>query len=99
SEVANRTLGREAWAREKLATHAGRVFAISVGPASAGLRIVAGGALESVALSGLTPDLRLTISPFDLPAFLADPRMWSQYVKEDGDVALGGTLKELAQTL
>ncbi|MET0344743.1 MAG: hypothetical protein ABW218_00635 [Casimicrobiaceae bacterium] len=99
SEVANRTLGREAWAREKLATHAGRVFAVSVGPASAGLRIGAGGALESAALSGLTPDLRLTISAFDLPAFLADPRMWNEYVKEDGDAALGGTLKDLAQTL
>jgi len=99
SELANRTLGREAWAREKLATHAGRVFAVSVGPASAGLRIGADGALESVSLSGMTPELRLTISPLQLPAFLADPRMWNEYVKEDGDVALGGTLKELAQTL
>jgi ubiquinone biosynthesis protein UbiJ len=25
--------------------------------------------------------------------------MWNEYVSEDGDVALGGTLKELAQTL
>jgi ubiquinone biosynthesis protein UbiJ len=47
----------------------------------------------------MQPDLRLTISPLQLPAFLADPRMWNEYVREDGDVALGGTLKELAQTL
>jgi ubiquinone biosynthesis accessory factor UbiJ len=99
SELANRTLGREAWAREKLAAHAGRVFTVSVGPASAGLRIDADGALESVPLAGITPDLRLTISPLRLPAFLADPRQWNEYVREDGDVALGGTLKELAQTL
>ena len=99
SELANRTLGREAWAREKLAAHAGQVFAVSVGPASAGLRIGADGALESASLSGITPELRLTISPLQLPAFLADPRKWNEYVKEDGDVALGGTLKALAQTL
>ena len=99
SELANRTLGREAWAREKLAAHAGRIFAVSVGPASAGLRIGPDGALESAALAGTTPDLRLTISPLRLPAFLADPRQWNEYVSEDGDVALGGTLKELARTL
>ena len=34
-----------------------------------------------------------------MPAFLADPRRWNEFVSEDGDAALGGTLKELAQTL
>src|SRR5207247_2400862 len=37
--------------------------------------------------------------PLTFPALLADPRHWSEYVREDGDVALGGALKELAQTL
>src|SRR4029453_3032322 len=99
SELANRTLGREAWAREKLAAHAGRVFTIAVGPATAALRIEADGAIANAPLSGVTPDLRLTISPLHLPAFLADPRQWNEHVKEEGDVALGGTLKDLAQTL
>lgn len=99
SGIANRTLGREAWAREKLAAHAGRVFAIAVGPAMAGFRIESDGALANAPLAGCEPDLRLTLSPLDLPAFLADPRQWNEYVKEAGDAALGGTLKELAQTL
>lgn len=99
SELANRTLGREAWAREKLAAHAGQVFAVSVGPAAAGIRIGADGTFDNASLAGATPDLRLTLAPWDVPAFLADPRLWNQYVKEDGDAALGGTLKELAQTL
>jgi ubiquinone biosynthesis protein UbiJ len=99
SELANRTLGREAWAREKLAAHAGRVFAVNVGPATAGFRIEADGMLANAPLAGVTPDLRIAISPLHLPAFLADPRHWNEYVKEDGDAALGGTLKELAQTL
>jgi ubiquinone biosynthesis protein UbiJ len=99
SGIANRTLGRESWAREKLAAHAGRVFAVGVGPLTAMFRIDAQGALEGVPSDAGMPDLRLALSPLDLPAFLADPRRWNEYVREDGDVALGGTLKELAQTL
>ena len=99
AELANRTLGREAWAREKLAVHAGRAFRVNVGPATAGFRISADGTFEHAPLEGVTPDLRLAISALHLPSFLADPRQWNEYVKEDGDVALGGTLKELAQTL
>ena len=30
--LANRVLGREAWAQTCLAAHAGRVFAVAVGP-------------------------------------------------------------------
>ncbi len=99
SELANRTFGRESWARELLAAQAGRVFVVGIGPASAGFRIEPDGTLANAPLSGITPDLRLTLSPLDLPSFLADPRQWNQYVKEDGDVALGGVLKELAHTL
>jgi ubiquinone biosynthesis protein UbiJ len=99
SEIANRMLGREAWARDKLAAHAGRVFVVTVGPASAGFRIGSDGAFSNAPLAEATPDLRLTLSPFQLPAFLADPRQWNQCIAEEGDVELGGTLKELAQTL
>jgi ubiquinone biosynthesis protein UbiJ len=41
----------------------------------------------------------LTLSPFNVPAFLANPARWAEFVTEEGDVGLGGTLKELAQTL
>jgi ubiquinone biosynthesis accessory factor UbiJ len=99
SNLANRVLEGETWARDKLALHAGRVFTITVGPATATLRIGATGGFEDVPQDEATPDLRLSISPLNLPSFLADPRNWSEYVREDGDAALGGTLKELAQTL
>jgi len=99
AELANRTLGREAWAREKLAAHAGRVFAVDIGPASAGFRIEPDGTLANAPLSGVTPDLRLALPPHRVPALLADPRQWNQVVVESGDAALGGTLKELALTL
>ena len=99
SDLANRMLERETWARDKLAAHAGRVFTVTVGPATGVFRITDTGTLESVPLAEATSNLRISVSPLNLPAFLADPRQWSEYVREDGDVALGGALKELAQTL
>jgi ubiquinone biosynthesis accessory factor UbiJ len=99
SDLANRALEGETWAREKLAAHAGQAFEITLGPASGVYRITATGTFETAALADTTPDLRLSVSPLDLPSFLADPRRWNEYVREEGDVALGGTLKELAQTL
>ena len=97
--LANRMLRGETWARDKLALHAGRVFSVTVSPATAVFRIGADGALESASLTDTALDLSLSISPLNVAAFLADPRQWNQYVHEDGDAALGGTLKELAQTL
>ena len=99
SDLANRMLERETWARDKLAAHAGRVFTVTVGPATGVFRITDTGTLESVPLAEATSNLRISVSPLNLPAFLADPRNWSEYVREDGDAALGGALKELAQTL
>jgi ubiquinone biosynthesis protein UbiJ len=95
----NRMLEGEPWAYERLAAHAGRMFMVRVGPVTSGFRIAADGKLEDAALAGATPDLVLSLSPFNIPAFLADPGRWNEFVTEEGDVALGGTFKELAQTL
>ncbi|MGH8801111.1 MAG: hypothetical protein ACREX6_02290, partial [Casimicrobiaceae bacterium] len=38
-------------------------------------------------------------SALAVPAFLADPRRWDEFVTADGDTALAGTLEELAVTL
>ena len=97
--IANRMLEREAWARQRLAAHAGRVFVMSVGPVPATFAIDETGALASAPLSGRTPDLTVKVSPLDLPAFLADPTRWDRYVTADGDPALAATLKELAPTM
>src|SRR3954470_21971634 len=99
SDLANRILEGESWARDKLAAHAGRVFSITCGPVTAAFRITDAGILENASVAGGTPDLCLSVLTLRLPAYTADPRNWSQYIREDGDVALGGTLKELAQTL
>jgi ubiquinone biosynthesis protein UbiJ len=97
--AANRLLGQEPWARERLVPYAGRAFMVRVGPLTAGFRIDARGLLESAPLAGSTPDLVLTVSPFNVPAMLSDPRRWNEFVAEEGDVALAGVLKDLARTL
>lgn len=95
----NHLIAHEPWARERLAAHTGRAFMVRVGPFARGFRIGADGLLESAPLAGATPDLMLTLSPLNLPAFLADPKRWNEFVQEDGDAQLGGALKDLAQTL
>src|SRR5689334_20664981 len=96
--AANRLLEHEPWARSRLAAYAGRSFSVRVGPVVAAFRIDSRGFLEREPLAGHTPDLVLTLSPFNVPAMLADPRRWNEFVAEQGDVELAGVLKDLAQT-
>lgn len=100
----NRWLESEPWARERLAAHAGRSFAIDVGPSEHRFAIAADGTLAVGTLADETsaptpPDLRLRLSPLAVPAFLADPARWDEFVRAEGDLALAGTLRELAPTL
>src|SRR6185295_17601059 len=85
--LANRVLERETWARASLAAHAGRVFKIAVGPFATALRVDASGALEPVAATDSATDLTLSLSPPNVPAFLADPTRWNALVVAEGDAA------------
>ena len=97
--LANRVLGREAWARACLAAHAGRVFAVVVGPIVTSMRIDEAGTIATALHPDGPPDLRLTISPLAVPSLLAEPTRWDEFVAIDGDPALAATLKGLAETL
>ncbi len=97
--IANQVLEREAWARQRLAAHAGRVFALAVGPLTSALAVDASGMVEPASLADRAADATLRVSPLDLPAFLADPSRFDRYVRAEGDAALLATLKDLAQTL
>jgi len=99
STLANRVLERETWAQSCLAAHAGSVFVVEVGPAATAMRIDPAGKIEPAPSSGDAPALTLTLSPLALPAFLADPRRWDDFVAAAGDPALAATLKGLAETL
>jgi ubiquinone biosynthesis protein UbiJ len=95
----NRLLEREPWARERLAACAGRTFLVRAGPMTSLYRIGPHGALEAIPQAGVTPDVALTVSPLDLPAFLADPRRFGELVETTGDGQLASVLAGLAQTL
>jgi ubiquinone biosynthesis protein UbiJ len=97
--IANHLLEREAWARQRLADHAGRVFVVVVGPIATAFLVGPSGLVESTPLAGRSPDLTLTLSPFNVPSFLADPARWDHFVTSDGDPALAATLKDLGATL
>ena len=62
------------------------------------MRVAADGAFED-APPDAPPDLELALSPLTVPAFLANPARWNEFVRETGDADLGGVLKDLAQTL
>lgn len=97
--VANRLLEREAWAHTGLAAHSGRTFAIVIGPLATRMRIAASGEIESAPSSDQAPDLTLTLSPWRVPSFLAEPARWNEFMVATGDPALAATLQGLAETL
>jgi len=97
--LANRMLEREAWARERLAAFSGRTVLVRIGLLRARYRIGDLGLIETAADATADPDLTLSIWPLTLPSLLANPQRWSEFVVETGDERLGGTLKDLAQTL
>jgi ubiquinone biosynthesis protein UbiJ len=97
--LVNRALEHEAWAQASLAAHAGRTFAVAVGPVTTRIRIDAAGKIEAAPRDGSHPDLTLALSPLSVPAFLAHPKRWDEFVVADGDAALAATLKGLAETL
>src|SRR5262249_24024545 len=96
--LVNRILEREAWAQSCLAVHAGRSFAIAVGPLLTTMRIDASGKVEPAATTVL-PDLKLTLSPLAVSSFLSDPSRWDELMAINGDPELAATLKGLAETL
>lgn len=96
---ANRVLEREAWARERLAAHAGQMFVVAVGPVATGFRVASSGLIETTPLAGGMPDLTLRISPLAIPSFLSDPSRWDSFVAAEGAPALTATLRDLALTL
>ena len=97
ADVANRALESEAWARDKLAPHAGKTMRFEVGPARIGFAIEPEGRLA--ASETAAPDLAIAIDPLKLPSLLARPTRWGELAKAQGDAALAATIAELAPTL
>lgn len=95
--LVNRALANEDWARARLGAHAGRTVRVVAGPAAMTVAIAPDGSFADS--DAAAPDLTLTIPPLRVPALLAHPEHWSEFVAASGDAALAGTIGELAQAL
>jgi len=96
--VVNHLLASAAWARERLAAHAGRTVELRLPPAAATLTIMPGGTLAPAA-PGTAPDTTLVASPGLLLRLAArDPRAW-QDVGIEGDTGLAETAGFLFRNL
>jgi ubiquinone biosynthesis protein UbiJ len=100
SEAAAKRFAHAApWSRERLAAHAGKSFTLVAGLLVTRWRIAADGSLESMSPADAVDHLRLSISPLDLSAFLAEPARFRELVREEGDSALARDLESIAGTL
>lgn len=97
--IANALFGSEAWARERLRTHAGRSFRVRSGPLASIFVVAHDGQVEAIPTRDAVPDAEIQVSPLDAPALLAAPQRWDALVTSSGDAALIATLRDLATTL
>jgi ubiquinone biosynthesis accessory factor UbiJ len=90
----NHLLRGNAWARELLKAHAGKVVRFDCLPFTVSLVILESGETAS-ATAGSTPDLIFTLTPGLLLRVAArDENVWRD-IRVDGDTALAGVLNQL----
>jgi len=95
--VLNRMLGREAWARERLAPFAGRVARFHAAPFALSLQIAAGGTFAEA--RAMEPDVTVGLDLAALPLALADPSAAMRNVSLQGDAEFAQALGYVLQNL
>jgi ubiquinone biosynthesis protein UbiJ len=95
--VLNRMLGREAWAREKLAPFAGRVVRFEAPPFSLQWSVVDGGTLAPN--ENDPPAVNIGVAVSSLPFALLDPQAATKDVRLQGDAEFAQALSFVLQNL
>jgi ubiquinone biosynthesis accessory factor UbiJ len=96
--VLNRMLGREAWAREKLAPFAGRVVRLEALPFSLQWAVAEGGTLAADDDDG-APAVTIGLALSSLPFALLDPQAATKDVRLQGDAEFAQALSFVLQNL
>jgi ubiquinone biosynthesis protein UbiJ len=96
--VLNRMLGREAWAREKLAPFAGRVVRLEAPPFSLQWAVAEGGTLAASDDDG-APAVTIGLALSSLPFALLDPQAATKDVRLQGDAEFAQALSFVLQNL
>lgn len=97
--VLNRMLGREAWAREKLAPFAGRVVRLEAPPFSLQWAVAEGGTLAASDDDDGAPAVTIGLALSSLPFALLDPQAATKDVRLQGDAEFAQALSFVLQNL
>jgi ubiquinone biosynthesis protein UbiJ len=95
-EFVNHVLGQHAWARARLATHAGKFIRVEAGLFGVRLGVAASGTLAVAPDEGDT-GIVFRIDPAQLPLMLADPGAALKKVHIEGDAELAQLVGLLAR--
>jgi ubiquinone biosynthesis protein UbiJ len=95
--VLNRMLGRETWAREKLAPFAGRMVRFEALPFSLQWAVAEGGTLTP--RDDGTPAVTIGLAVSSLPFALLDPQAATKDIRLQGDAELAQALSFVLQNL
>jgi ubiquinone biosynthesis protein UbiJ len=94
--VLNRLLAREGWARERLASYAGRCARIECGPFAVQFGVRDGGLLE---FDSGEPAVTIAMDIASLPQALLEPRAAMRNVRLEGDAEFAQALSYVLQHL
>lgn len=98
SAAINHLLAQEAWARQALQRHAGKVAAIDAGAVALRLRVTADGYLEPApAEEAARVTIRIKLS--DLPLIAQNRERAFSYVQIEGDAEFANAISSLSQSL
>jgi ubiquinone biosynthesis accessory factor UbiJ len=94
----NHLLAQEAWARNKLAAHAGKTARFDAAVLQLDLTVRADGLLAT-AEDGATPHVTIRVKPADLPLILQNRERAFSWVGVEGDADFANSISQVSQSL
>ena len=94
----NHLLAREAWARNTLVRHVGKIAHFDTGIATVCLKVAADGMLQAVAADEAA-NVTIRMKLADLPLIAQNRERAFSYVKVEGDADFANTISNLSQSL
>jgi len=94
----NHLLAQEAWARETLMRHAGKLACIDTGHVRLCMRVARDGMLETSRADDV-PGVTIHVKLSDLPLILQNSDRAFSYVRIDGDAEFANTISQLSKGL
>ena len=94
----NHLLAQDAWARTRLAAHAGKIARLDGGLLALSWQVTADGMFKA-AESGGTPHVVIRVKLADVPLILQNRERAVSYVRIEGDADFANAISQLSETL